>query len=97
MTDFLEYCNEQMSIVDTQAKLAQLPEILSENNHTMALTRHGRPVLALLPWELFQSIVETMEIMSDPELMESIRHGIKDVEEGNLVPIEQVKAELGID
>ena len=46
MTDFLEYCNEQMSIVDTQAKLAQLPEILSENNHTMALARHGRPVLA---------------------------------------------------
>ncbi len=97
MTTFSDYHTEQMSIVNARAKLTQLPEILSEDNRAVALTRHGKPVLALMPWELFQSIMETMEIMGDPEMMDALRQGIKDVQEGNVVPLEQVKSELGLD
>ncbi len=46
--------------------------------------------------ELFQSIVETLEIMGDAEMMDALRQGIKDMQEGNLVSLVQVKAELGI-
>ena len=60
------------------------------------MTRRGKPVLALMPWELFESIVETMEIMGDAEMMETLRRSIRDVQEGNLVSIDEVKAELGI-
>ena len=49
-----------------------------------------------MPWELFESIVETMEIMGDAEIMETLRRSIRDVQEGNLVSIDEVKAELGI-
>ncbi len=50
----------------------------------------------VMPRELFQSIVETMEIMDDAEMMEALRRGIRDVQEGNLVSLDEVKAELGI-
>lgn len=46
--------------------------------------------------ELFQPIVETMEIMGDAEMMETLRRGIRDVPEGNVVSSDEVKAELRI-
>ena len=67
---------------------------LSPENRAVALTRHGKPVLAVMPWDLFESIMETMEIMGDVDMMAALRQGIEDVREGNLIPLEQVKAEL---
>ncbi len=74
--------------------LSQLPERLGTENRAAALTRHGKPVLAVMPWDLFESIVETLEIMGDPEMMAALREGVQDVIEGNLIPLEQVKAEV---
>lgn len=47
--------------------------------------------------ELFQSVIETMEIMGDAEMMEALRRGIRDVQERNLVSLDEVKSELGIE
>ena len=94
MTTYTEYGTENIPIVQARAMLSQLPERLSAENRAVALTRHGKPVLAVMPWDLFESIMETMEIMGDAEMMAALRQGIEDVREGNLIPLEQVKAEL---
>ena len=94
MTTYSEYGTENIPIVQARAMLSQLPERLSAENRAVALTRHGKPVLAVMPWELFESIMETMEIMGDADMMDALRQGIEDVREGNLIPLEQVKAEL---
>ena len=94
MTTYTEYGTENIPIVQARAMLSQLPERLSAENKAVALTRHGKPVLAVMPWELFESIMETMEIMGDADMMATLRESIEDVREGNLIPIEQVKAEL---
>ena len=96
MTSLWETDTERMPIVKARAMLTQLPELLSVENRAVALTRRGKPVLALMPWELFESIVETMAIMGDAEMMETLRRSIRDVQEGNLVSIDEVKTELGI-
>ncbi len=41
-----------------------------------------------------KSIVETLDIMGDPDMMAALRRGIQDVHEGNLVSFEEVKAQL---
>ena len=94
MTTYTEYGTENIPIVQARAMLTQLPERLSAENRAVALTRHGKPVLAVMPWELFESIMETMEIMGDVDMMAALRESIEDVREGNLIPLEQVKAEL---
>jgi prevent-host-death family protein len=94
MTTYTEYGTENIPIVQARAMLSQLPERLSAENRAVALTRHGKPVLAVMPWDLFESIMETMEIMGDADMMDALRQGIEDVREGNLIPLEQVKAEL---
>ena len=50
-----------------------------------------------MPWDFFESLVETLEIMGDADLMDALRQGIEDAQAGNLVPIEKVKAELTAD
>ncbi len=61
------------------------------------ITRHGKPVLAVLSWDLYESVVETMEIMSDPEMMAAFRQGVKEMgrRQGHS-SWEQVKKELGL-
>ena len=85
---------ESIPIVQARAMLSQLPEQLSAENRAVALTRHGKPVLAVMPWDLFESIMETMEVMGDADLMAALRESIEDIREGDLIPLEQVKAEL---
>jgi hypothetical protein len=49
-----------------------------------------------MPWELYQSIAETLEIMGDEDLMAALRKSIKEAEEGKIIPWARVKKELGL-
>jgi predicted transcriptional regulator len=40
------------------------------------------------------TMIETLEILSDPELMKGIEKGIQDIEEGRIIPLSQIKKEL---
>ncbi len=64
---------------------------------TVTVTRHGKPIMAILPWELYESIMETLEIMGDAELMAAFRQGVKELAEGKGRPWEDVKKELGLE
>ena len=94
MNSFTEYGTERIPIGEARAMLNQFPEKLEAENGAIALTRYSKPVLAVMSWDLFESIVETLEIMGDPDMMAALRRGIQDVQEGNLVSFEEVKARL---
>ena len=96
MASAWETDTEHIPIVKARAMLTQLPELLAEENRAVALTPRGKPVLAVMPWDLFRSIVETMEIMGDAEMMDALRRAIRDVQEGNIVSLDEAKAEFGI-
>ena len=89
-----DYGTEHIPIVEARAMLTELPQRLAEEEQTVAITQHGKPVLAVMSWDLFESIVETLEIMSDDDMMTSLQRGIEDVREGKLVPLERVVADL---
>jgi PHD/YefM family antitoxin component YafN of YafNO toxin-antitoxin module len=85
-----------MPIIEARNKLTSLPEEFEKEPEigAVAVTRRGKPVLAILPWELYEALVETIEIMGDEELMTSLRKSIKQAAEGQLIPWEKVKEEL---
>ena len=76
--------------------LTQLPEKLAEGQGVIPLTRHGKPVLAIMTWDLFEAWLETIEIMSDSELMAQVLEGMKQIGQGNTRPWEEVKANLDL-
>lgn len=87
----------EIPIGKARDELTSLPEQLAEKLATVAVTRRGKPVLAVMPWEVYESVVETLEIMGDEELIGSLRQSIQEVAEGKTIPWEQVKKELNLD
>jgi PHD/YefM family antitoxin component YafN of YafNO toxin-antitoxin module len=87
----------EISIAKARDEITTLPERLRKKPGTLAVTRRGKPVLAVMPWELYESIIETLEIMGDQELMATLRLAIQEVAEGKTIPWEQVKRELNLD
>jgi len=77
--------SKDIPITAARHELTTLPERLAEEG-AVAITRRGKPVLAIMPWELYESIVETLEIMGDRDLMLALRQGIKEIEEGKGIP-----------
>lgn len=87
-----------LTMTEARDRLTRLPEELADKHNTEAvtITRHGQPVLAVLPWELYEALLETLEIASDPEAMAALRQSLTELRSGQTIPWEQVKAELGL-
>jgi len=87
-----------LAMAEARKQLPKLADALEKHPEIGAIkiTRRGKPVLAVLSWDLYESVIETMEIMSDPELMAAFRQGVKEMQEGKAIPLEQFKRELGL-
>ncbi len=87
----------ELPMVEARNSLTTLPERFAENPGMDALvvTRRGRAVLAILPWETYDSLIETMRLMADPQLMSDLREGIAAMQAGDTVGWEDFKRELG--
>lgn len=85
------------SISEIREQITRLPEQFEKEPEAVTVTRHGKPVMAILPWELYESIMETLEIMGDAELMAAFRQGVQELAEGMGRPWEDVKKELDLE
>jgi PHD/YefM family antitoxin component YafN of YafNO toxin-antitoxin module len=61
------------------------------DGETVAVTSHGREVLAVMRWDLYESISETLEILGDPGLMRELKRSIREARAGRLIPLAKVK------
>jgi prevent-host-death family protein len=91
-----------MSISEVQDKITRLPEQFQEDPEAVTVTRHGKPVMTILPFNEYQSLLETveslmetMEILQDKELMAAFRQGVQEFAEGKGRPLDEVLKELG--
>ena len=84
-----------LTISKARNRLLRLPKDLAKKGEPKAITvtQHGKPVLAILPWEFYDSLVETLSILGDAEFMASLRKGIRELKEGKGVPLEKLKEE----
>ncbi len=87
---------KEIPITAARHTLTSMPERLAKAPGAVAVTRGGKPVLALMPWALYESIVETLEILSDEGMMAALRQGIKEAEAGKGIPWEEAKRTLGL-
>jgi len=100
---------QTIPITKLREEIMRLPEILQESKQ-VTVTRHGHPVATILSNEDYERICEelermskelealqeTIEILQDAELMEAIREGMKAIQNGDTVSLEEAKRALGI-
>ncbi len=87
-----------LPMAQARAKLPDLSKTLtrSRRNKTVAITQRGKRVLAVMPWDEYESLIETMEILSDRPLMHRIRRSIKQADAGQFVTLEDVERRLDL-
>ena len=85
-----------LPITEAREELTALSDRLPQTHETVTVTRRGKPVLAILPWEEYEALMETLEIMTDERLMADLRQSLKEAKAGKLIPWEQAKRKLGL-
>ena len=85
----------ELTISEARRALLELPERLARaQNKAIGITRRGRRVLAVMPWELYESVVETIEVLSDPEMNAALRSSLDDLARGRVVSHEEARKRL---
>lgn len=87
---------KDLPITEAREELTTLPERLSHSHETVTVTKRGKPVLAILPWEEYEALTETLEIMTDERLIRALRQSVKEAKAGKLIPWERAKRKLGL-
>ncbi|MEA3416341.1 MAG: type II toxin-antitoxin system Phd/YefM family antitoxin [Thermodesulfobacteriota bacterium] len=68
----------------------------TEGNQVIAVTKRNKEVMAVMSWDLYEGLLETMEILGDPELMGDIKQGMEEIKSGKTYSIEESRRRLGL-
>lgn len=75
---------EHLSLADVKNRLSEVIDRLEREHGRVVVTKHGRPAAVLLSVEDLESLEETLEVLSDPKLVDDIRKGDQDVKAGRI-------------
>ncbi|MFP3901358.1 MAG: type II toxin-antitoxin system Phd/YefM family antitoxin [Acidimicrobiia bacterium] len=88
--------SEHLSLADVKNRLSEVIETLEREHGRVVVTKHGRPAAVMLSIEDLESLEETLEILSNPALLEAIREGQRDAAGGRTESLtrEEVRARI---
>lgn len=66
-----------LSLSEAKMKLSALVDAVSSTDEEITITKNGRPVAVLVSPDEFEGWKETQDIMSDTDLMNEIKAGLK--------------------
>ena len=86
---------KQMSISETRKRITSLEAELSYED-TISVTNHGKEVFALLRWDTYESIAETLDIISDESAYDELKTGIMQLKNNSLIDFEEFKKSINV-
>ncbi len=82
--------SETIPASKVKTHFSELLRRVREYHESFAITQRGKMAGILIGIEEYESLIETLEILSDIELMESIKTGLKDEKAGRIHAHEEV-------
>ena len=76
----MQTIQQYIPVTKAKTELLDLVRKIKDSDDTIAITKNGVPEVVLISINKFQGLLETLEILSDENAMESIR---KSIREGN--------------
>lgn len=83
-------------IPEDQRPLAEVVAEVERTHGQIDIEREGRIVASVVSADYLESLYETIEIASDPELVAAIEEGDADIAAGRTVPLEEIMVEFGL-
>ena len=70
-----------LPLAEAKAKLSQLVADVASTDEEVTITKNGRAAAVLVSYEEFESWQETLAVLSDRELVEEIRTGLRQLKQ----------------
>ena len=77
---------------EAKARLSEIADEVGRTHERVHITRNGREYVVLLAAEDLESIEATLELLSDPAAQERLRRSQDDVERGDVLDEDEVRA-----
>ena len=78
-----------LSATEAKRRLLELLRNAEQRGEEVIITRRGKPTAVILPHDEYERLLETLEILSDRELLKKIRRGLAEAGAGATVSLEE--------
>ena len=85
-----------LPVTKVRERLTELVDEVNNKFEQIEITKNGKPRAVMMAADEFDSWKETLEILSDKDLMQDIRKAEKEFKEGKTIPWEKAKEELNL-
>jgi prevent-host-death family protein len=85
---------QYLNINEAQQKFIDLPKKLTEG--PIVITQNGKPVMTTMSYEQFESLMETLSIITDESFFQKLESSIIQAQQGNTLTWEDAKIKLGL-
>lgn len=87
----------EIALMKAREKLTGLSRELQKNPKAVVrITNRGKPAMTLMSAELYDTLVETLDILSDQTTLDALRKSLRDIETGRVHTLDEVAAQLGL-
>ncbi len=81
-----------LPLSEAKARLSEIADEVGRTHERVHITRNGREYVVLLAAEDLESIEATLELLADPAALERIRRSQDEVERGEVLDEDDVRA-----
>ena len=81
-----------LPLAEIKKRLSEIVDGVEQRHDRVVLTRNGRPAAVILSPEDLESLEETLDILSDPKAMREIRKAEREIDAGDAITVEDLRA-----
>lgn len=85
---------ETIPITEAKARIAELADRVAREHDHFTITRNGRADVMLISVAEYESMRETLDLLSDDEALVDLRQSREDFDAGDTFSMDEVRTEL---
>ncbi len=85
---------ETIPITEAKARIAELADRVARQHDHFTITRNGRADVMLISVAEYESLQETVDLLSDDEALADLRQSREDFAAGDTFSLDEVRVEL---
>lgn len=85
---------ETIPITEAKARIAELADRVAREHDHFTITRNGRADVMLISVAEYESMQETLDLLSDDEALADLRQSRKDFAAGDTFTVDEIRAQL---
>ena len=87
-----------ITLAEARNQLLKLADEMEKNpDAVVEVVKRGRHIMTLMSAELYESLVETLDVLADDAAARKLRRALREIEQGKGIPWKTAKKRLGIE